>query len=674
MGAVSDNLQAEAASQKNRSRVRLRAILLGLILSILICLITPFNNVYRQATPLGGGHFPLAPFYILLFMTLLMALYRKIFRGSGGFTAKELLVTWILMVIASGISYTGLARTFFINLTAPFHFAAVENRWGEILHPLLPGSWYPQNTDVIESLYNGLIGGRQMGWGQILAAIPWKVWIPPLMVWGGFVFLCYFVMLCIINLLSGQALYHERMNFPLLRVPQLMENAYEQNDLHTFFLNKFILAGMFVPVFLHLLNGLSFYYPDVPQIPTLILAGKYFPKYGLFSGFYKLKIYIYPAFIGFAFLTAKQVSFSFWFFFVAGELLIGLFNVLGYNIPAAALGVTFGPVISRPEETQMIGAYVVFFIFLLWLARFHLLNIVRYGISFKKGKLSDGDWISTRSAFWGFVLGGIGIVWWLHHFGIPLFFSFLVVFAYFMMSLVAVRVVCQGGLAYFTLSAAPIDGLMIFFGPRVFTHVGLLVSAVAQKILFLDLRESLMPSLLHAARVTERSANMRMIFGGICATVVASVVVSFVAMLALCYKFGIRELGFDWATSTTISMYQNIQTLIESPVAPGKWALIFTGLGAGVMLALAICYHRFFWWPIHPIGYLTAYSSAMRILWFSFLVGWFCNALCMRYGGVVLYRRLRYFFVGLIIGDFLMGGSWAIVGLFTYASYQVLPT
>ena len=31
-------------------------------------------------------------------------------------------------------------------------------------------------------------------------------------------------------------------------------------------------------------------------------------------------------------------------------------------------------------------------------------------------------------------------------------------------------------------------------------------------------------------------------------------------------------------------------------------------------------------------------------------------------------------FIGLIIGDFLMAGSWALVGLFTFASYQVLPT
>ena len=114
------------------------------------------------------------------------------------------------------------------------------------------------------------------------------------------------------------------------------------------------------------------------------------------------------------------------------------------------------------------------------------------------------DWLSTRVSFWGFVLGSFGIVAWCWFFGIPLVMSFLVVGAFFMFSLVAMRVICQGGLAYFTLTAAPLDGLLAFFSPKMFTHVGILVAAVVQKMLFVDLRESLMPSLLHARKITDR--------------------------------------------------------------------------------------------------------------------------------------------------------------------------
>jgi hypothetical protein len=315
----------------------------------------------------------------------------------------------------------------------------------------------------------------------------------------------------------------------------------------------------------------------------------------------------------------------------------------------------------------------VFFVFLAWLARFHFIDIVRKGFGLEKEQNPSTEWFSIRASFWGFVAGGFGIVIWCHYFGIPLIFSFLVVAAFFIFTLVAMRVICQGGIAYFTLTAAPLDGLMAFFSPKFFTNAGLLVAGVVQKMLFVDLREALMPSLLHARKATEQASNQRWIFVGIVIALMAGIAASFLAMLALCYKFGIRELELDWATRTTVAVYDNIYTLIQVPHEPRKWVVIFTIVGAIVMLFLVIGYHRFFWWPIHPIGYLTAYSSAMWILWFSFFVGWICNALCMRYGGVLLYKKVRNFFIGLIIGDFLMAGTWAIYGLFSYSSYLVLP-
>jgi hypothetical protein len=655
------------------NQIRWRAVLIGSLFALLICIITPFNNAYRQGTPLGGGHFPLAPFYFLIWMMMAAALVRWIFRGRNLISGKELLVSWSLMVLLSGIAWTGLARTFFFNLTVPYHFATVENRWEEVLHPLMPQKWYPQSQAAITDLYDGLTGGRDMSWLEIVQNVPWGAWLTPLLGWAGFVLLCYFVMMCILSLLSKQGIQNERMNFPLLRVPILMQRALDHNEFGRFLTNRYMLIGISIPLCLHLFNGLSFYNPSIPSIPTLILAGKYFPSHGFFSGFYKLKIYIYPAFIGFAFLTSKQISFSFWFFYIMGALLIGALSFFGANIPAAALGVTFGPTLSRPEETQMIGAYLVFFVFLAWLARFHFRDIFQKGFRLEKDLTPEQHCFSTRFAFWGTAAGGFGIVLWCHYFGIPFLFSFLVVGAFFLFMLVATRVICQGGIAYFTLTAAPMDCLMVFFGPKAFTNTGLLVAGVLQKVLFVDLRESLMPSLFHVRKVTDRVANNRKIFLAIFVTLVAGVCVSFLAMIALCYKFGVRELHFDWAARTTLAVYDNIYSLVESPVEPGRWVTIFTLVGAGVMLSLVVCYHRFYWWPIHPIGYLTAYSSAMWYLWFSFFIGWICNALCMRYGGVLLYKKIRHFFVGLIIGDFFMAGSWAIYGLFSDSSYLVLP-
>ena len=79
--------------------IRFRAILLGLVFAVIICAVTPFNNAYRQATPLAGGHFPLAPFFILFWLTLAVMVIGKLTRGHQWFTGKELLISWIMMVL-----------------------------------------------------------------------------------------------------------------------------------------------------------------------------------------------------------------------------------------------------------------------------------------------------------------------------------------------------------------------------------------------------------------------------------------------------------------------------------------------------------------------------------------------------------------------------------------------
>jgi len=138
-------------------RIRLRAVLIGALLALTICLITPFNNAHLQGTPLGGGQFPLAPFYILVWMVILTGLLRSVFKGHRFLTGRELLVMWALMVLLSGIAWTGLARTFFINLTAPYHFATAENRWEEVLQPLLP---HLESSVLMEHLSSLLLKGR----------------------------------------------------------------------------------------------------------------------------------------------------------------------------------------------------------------------------------------------------------------------------------------------------------------------------------------------------------------------------------------------------------------------------------------------------------------------------------------------------------------------------------
>lgn len=457
----------------------------------------------------------------------------------------------------------------------------------------------------------------------------------------------------------------------------------DQKQFISWWSDRYLLIGLTFAGLLHLLNGMHFYYPSVPQMPTLVLAGSYFPKFGLFSGFYKLKLYFVPAFVGFAFLTTRQISFSMWAFYLLGGLLFGLLYVLGWQLPEAALGTTLGPDLARPEGAQTIGSYIVFFIFLVWLARHHLKETLTCFLRpqcrgkdvTNKGKYDvlPDEWGPPIWPLWGLVLGMAALSVWCWFFGLPFLASLLLPIMFLVVMLVTSRIVCQGGLPYFTLTAAPSDALMGFFGTGFFGTAGVAATAVMQKVLFLDVREAIGPTLFHGSKIRQEAKKRNLVLVAIGLSLVLALAAAFITMLYLGYKYGLRELGLEWATQTVLANYENAQRLVDQPVGPNYWTITYAGAGALVMAILIFCYYKFPWWPLHPLGYLVAYSAGMQILWFPFFLGWLCNHLVLHYGGTSLFNRVRFLFIGLILGDFLMGGMYAVIGLFSDQSYSVFP-
>jgi hypothetical protein len=656
-----------------KTPIRVPALITGLIFVVLFCAFTPYNNVKLQNSPLAGGHFPLASFGCLLLLLVVINPLLSLINRNWRFYLHEVLLVWAMVTVATGVGYTGLMRTFVINITTPVWFSTTSSNLGQLLPPLLPASLFPKDPDMVRTLYGGLDGGLDMSWWQVLSQIPWANWMVPMVWWGIFILLVYTAMVGIVGIFSHQWVENEKMNFPLLKVPEILGTEAEAGRLWNYFTHRYFIIGFGIPLVLHLLNGLNTYFPQVPQIPTLVLAQPYIPREGLLSGFYKAKIYIYPAFIGFAFLTSNQVSFSLWSFFILGGLLPGLLQSLGWHLPAAALGTTFGPVVSRVEEMQMVGAFAVFFLFILWLARDHLRMLFRSVYQGRELIQECHGLLCPRLALFVFLAGFIGVTVWLNLFGMDLLPTLMFLVICFMLQLVNSRLICQGGLPYLTLPLAPPDGFLAFFHTRLIAPLTLYMGIVVQKIVFLDIRESLMPSLFHSAKLSEGSSPRFRFLLGIVLAIVVGVVISFVAYLALYYKFGLNTLPDEWAVETARRVHENFAQLLNHPEEPKRWSIIFSLLGVGVMIFLVAGYHHFIWWPLHPIGYLTTYTSAMQILWFGFFIGWLCNSLVLRYGGVTRFREVRRLFIGLIVGDITMSIVWLIVGIFTPFSYHVLP-
>ena len=71
---------------------------------------------------------------------------------------------------------------------------------------------------------------------------------------------------------------------------------------------------------------------------------------------------------------------------------------------------------------------------------------------------------------------------------------------------------------------------------------------------------------------------------------------------------------------------------------------------------------RFLWWPFHPVGYVLSGTWSVDNIWMPLFISWLVKLLLTKYGGIRMYRRAVPFFAGLILGQFIVGGIWSILG------------
>lgn len=150
---------------------------------------------------------------------------------------------------------------------------------------------------------------------------------------------------------------------------------------------------------------------------------------------------------------------------------------------------------------------------------------------------------------------------------------------------------------------------------------------------------------------------------------VVAIVASYFSGLMTWYHVGGLKMGYWYDPEP----FNRLTSFLNYP-SDTNWTelgLIFTG--GIVMSFLIFMRYTFFWWRLHPLGYAMTTSWAPYTIWFSIFLGWMAKFFILRIGGLKLYRRMRPFFLGIVLGESLIGGIWIIVGLFTKVSYRILP-
>ena len=67
----------------------------------------------------------------------------------------------------------------------------------------------------------------------------------------------------------------------------------------------------------------------------------------------------------------------------------------------------------------------------------------------------------------------------------------------------------------------------------------------------------------------------------------------------------------------------------------------------------------------HPIGFVISTDWGMQHLWSCILVSFVVKWTVLKFGGRRSAQQLIIFAVGLMLGDFIIGGLWSLLGIFT---------
>ena len=150
--------------------------------------------------------------------------------------------------------------------------------------------------------------------------------------------------------------------------------------------------------------------------------------------------------------------------------------------------------------------------------------------------------------------------------------------------------------------------------------------------------------------------------GGILVTLLSS----FWIVIYLSYSYGGINLHDWWWRASSEFPLTYLAQMLNSQATTDFWGWMFTFFGAGMMWILMICQLRFVSWPLHPLGLAmggTVFTSG--VMWFNVFLAWLIKGWVLKYGGSAAYKSLRSFFLGMILGAFVVSGTWLVIDHFT---------
>lgn len=686
--------------KKGLQRLTLRGFWIGCFLSFFLAIAAPYGNMFLNAYMSLDFGTPAAIFFFLLLTGVLNLVFKLagrnkstalvfalvtglvwlyaywpfktldphslglIFSGFLLFTAlvnipvvwtgrtlalnrAELILVYVMLLIVSALCTMGLVEQILPLLTAIFYFASPENEWTDKLFPHFPDRNILVQDDADNKMfYEGMADSQQ--------GIPYGAWIEPLMWWAIFLLALYVSMVSIAVLLRRQWMERERLPYPIAQVGLAMIRGEDSHRLvNGFFRQPVMWCGCALPLFIGSQNALSRFIPSIPVIGL----GWTMP----FVGTQNLQLNIEFGLLGFSYFISANIAAGICFFHLLSKfqkeflLLIGLKSEQMIN---------FGPIGYTFLGYQGAGALIAMVLVGLWIGREHFKNVFHKAIG-KAPDIEDGDEIlSYRSALIGTV-GGIGVMaGWLWVMGTPLWVALVFVLVALLIFIGITRIVAEAGVAKLRAPMIAPDLIVQGLGSGLIGGTGVFNLSMAY-MWAADIQVFVLGTCSNGLRLIQEMEprNRRLLFWAIVLALFIGALGSFWMIFHMAYQHGGINLSYWFFQGLPQTAYKAAIRNLEP--AGVYWPGIGFFCGGGTTMVLMMwARQRLPWWPLHPIGFPIGANHMMSSFWFNVFLAWLVKKSLLRFGGAYLYQRSQIFFLGLITGQILSRGIWAVVEYF----------
>jgi hypothetical protein len=642
-----------------------RAFLIGTLLIPLMVYWVEYTEIVAEGTDLAAMSLIIGAVFALFLLICLNGLLARI-APKWIFSQPELMFIYIMQTVSIGICGIGMMQFLVPSLGNAFYYDNGANGWKELFHRAIPPHLVPDRA-VLPKFYQG---------NSHLSGAFLSGWISPIVWWTGFICVLLGSMLCLNTLLRRQWTDNEKLPFPIVYLP--LELTRSDPETGPIWRNRLFWAAFLIPCVLESLASLNYLYPGIPAIPlkpstlpNLSIQIRTPPWSALGDS---LTLAFYPLVIGLTYFLPAEVSFSAWVFYLFAKFQ----DVFATAAGLRADGVS--PALARIpyHGEQGAGAFIGLAVFGFWSYRKYLSAVFGKAIGEKEHQDIDdsAEPMPYRLAFFGFWVGfGLlcafgalaGMVWWLPVVLFALYFCFAVTFT---------RVRAEAGLPWGFGPWMTPHGLLMDVGPRQGYDLSSLTSMAMLRWFDNDYRCMAMPHQLEAMKIaTQTRMHPRHLTLVILWSTLVACAASWWALLSIYYQYGAATGNVNgWRTGVGSEPFQILADWIKNKPTFEPTRLYAVFGGAGFTGLLMILRTRFLWWPFHPVGYVLAETFTMNWLWCPTFIGWLIKLLTLRYGGIGMFRKGIPFFIGLILGDYIISCLWALLGLYLgIPTYRAFP-